>query len=84
MEEFEEESRLSSSLLYCLDGNEPVEEKELSFSQFNTRKRSMSFKGIGQGNKENLLVDNKYEDEDSESCSKKILVVEDDEVSVDV
>lgn len=82
MEEFEEESRLSSSLLYCLDGNEPVEEKELLFSQFNTRKRSMSFKGIAQDNKENLLVDNKYED--SESCPKKILVVEDDEVSVDV
>lgn len=70
MEEFEEESRLSSSLLYCLDGNEPTEEdKVMSFSQLNTRKRSLPFKGIG---KENILADNKPED--SESYPKKILV----------
>lgn len=73
VEEFEEESRLSSSLLYCLDGNEPTEEdKELSL---NTRKRSLPTKDFDQGNKENLQVDRNYED--SESCPKKILVAED-------
>ncbi|KAL5287440.1 ARHGAP19 family protein [Megaselia abdita] len=83
VEEFEEESRLSSSLLYCLDGNEPAEEeKELSFSQFNSRKRSLPFKDQNQDNKENLLSENK--NENSESYPKKSLVVQDGGAQGDV
>lgn len=78
VEEFEEESRLSSSLLYCLDGNEPVNreyektgipETELSFAQLTNRKRSLPIQD--QENKENCQI---IEENSTNKYSKKMFV----------